>query len=194
MWCGVGSMRFSETEIPGLIEILADPRPDDRGRFVKTFERTEYADAGLPARFAEEFYSFSRTGVVRGMHFQLPPAAQGKTVFCDHGAVFDVVLDLRVGSPSFGRTLAFELTAENGRGLFIPEGLAHGFCTPLGDALVSYRVTEPYSQDLDAGVRWDSAGIQWPISNPTISARDLQLPKLEVFQSPFTYQGAGSDV
>ncbi len=183
-------MRFAETAIPGLIELLAEVRVDARGRFVKTYERAEYAAAGLPVDFAEEFYSFSSSNVLRGLHFQLPPSAQGKTVFCEHGAIFDAVLDLRVGSPSHGRVEVFELTADNGRGLYIPEGLAHGFCVLGAEALVAYRTTTGYSPQHDAGVRWDSAGVVWPLSDPIVSERDAGLPALSEFANPFVFDGA----
>lgn len=185
-------MRFLPTAIPGLVDILAEPRPDDRGRLVKTFVRAEYEAAGLPVDFAEGFYSYSREGVLRALHFQLPPSTQAKTVFCDHGAIFDAVLDLRVGSPWFGRALTFELSAENGRGLYIPEGLAHGFCVIGHEALVSYRTTTGYAPQSDAGIKWDSAGIDWPVSKPLVSPKDASLPRLEELSSPFVY-AAGSD-
>ncbi|MGB4593273.1 MAG: dTDP-4-dehydrorhamnose 3,5-epimerase [Coriobacteriia bacterium] len=182
-------MRFVETTIPGLVELVAQPLPDNRGRFVKTFVRGEFSAAGLPGDFVEEFYSYSIAGVLRGLHFQLPPQAQAKTVFCEHGAIFDVVLDLRVGSPAYGTALTFELTGKNGRGLFIPEGLAHGFRV-LGDgALVAYRTTTAYSPKYDAGVRWDSAGIAWPSGPSVISERDATLPAFSEFANPFVFDG-----
>lgn len=182
-------MRFLKTEIPGLIEVHAEPRLDGRGRFVKTFVRGEFATMGLPTEFAEEFNSFSVNGVLRGMHFQLPPESQGKTVSCDHGSIIDVVLDIRIGSPTYGKSLVFELSAENGRALYIPEGLAHGFCVVVGDALVTYRTTKGYSPSCDSGVSWRSAGLSWPIENPILSRRDAELPRLKDFDSPFVYRG-----
>lgn len=183
-------MEFVPTAIPGLVEIHARPIPDARGRFVKTFTAEEYAAVGLPSAFAEEFYSFSTRGVLRGLHFQNPPHAQGKTVFCEHGAIFDAVVDLRVGSPTYGVALTFDLTAEDGLGLYVPEGLAHGFCVTAGEGLVAYRTTGGYAPQADAGIRWDSAGIDWPLSSPLISEKDAGLPALDGYTSPFTFEEA----
>lgn len=181
-------MEFVLTAIPGLVEIHTRPIPDARGRFVKTFVAEEYAAAGLPSAFAEEFYSFSTRGVLRGLHFQNPPHAQGKTVFCEHGAIFDAILDLRAGSPAYGVALTFELTAENGLGLYVPPGLAHGFCV-VGDAgLVAYRTTSGYAPQADAGIRWDSAGIDWPLASPLVSEKDAALLALDGFASPFAFE------
>ncbi|PKQ20011.1 MAG: dTDP-4-dehydrorhamnose 3,5-epimerase [Actinobacteria bacterium HGW-Actinobacteria-6] len=186
-------MRFARTEIPGLVEVITEPRLDGRGYFVKTFTRGDYGAAGLPVDFTEEFHSYSRAGVLRGLHFQRPPAAQGKLVFCEQGAIFDAVLDLRVGSPTYGTALSFELSGENGRGLYVPEGLAHGFCVLGDEALVAYKTTTEYSAEHDSGVHWDSAGIEWPVREPIVSGRDTLFAGLSDFSSPFTYNEAGND-
>lgn len=184
-------MQFSQTSIPGLVLLAAEPRRDERGYLTKDFARDEYAAVGLPVEFAEELHTLSRAGVLRGLHLQLPPSAQAKIIFCEHGAIFEAVVDLRVGSRTFAQFETFELNAENARGLFIPIGLAHGFCVQSGEALVAYRLTTGLDAACDAGIRWDSVGIPWPVGQPLISARDAALPRLEHFASPFAFNEAG---
>jgi dTDP-4-dehydrorhamnose 3,5-epimerase len=177
--------------MPGLVELHPHTSRDKRGHSVRTLERQTYIDLGLPVVFAEEMHTFSRREVLRGMHFQAPPVAQGKVVFCQHGTIFDVVLDLRRGSPTYGRTATFELDGERGNGLYVPEGLAHGFCVPGDGAVVSYRMTTGYSPENEGGVRWDSIGVAWPVADPVLSQRDGALPPLDAFDSPFVYEEAG---
>lgn len=180
-------MRFAPTEIPGLIDLFAEPRVDERGYLVKTFVAAEYAAAGLPTRFAEELHTFSRRGVVRGMHFQTPPSGQEKIVFCEQGVILDVVVDLRRGSPTFGAVVSRELTAEGGNGLFVPVGLAHGYAVLSDSAVVSYRLTSGYAPEHDAGILWSSVSFDWPIADPLVSERDGAFPALADYLSPFEY-------
>ena len=181
------TLKVVATEIPGLFELWADPRPDARGCLVKTFDRTAYADAGLATTFEEELYVRSRRGVVRGMHFQTPPAEQEKVVFCEHGSVFDVAVDLRKGSPTFGGAVSRELSAERGNGLYVPAGLAQGYAVTSEEAVVSYRLTSGYAPENEGGLLWSSVGVVWPVDAPTVSERDLALPALDGFRSPFDY-------
>ena len=146
-------MRVTPTAIPGLLDLSADVRTDPRGYLAKTFEAEAFEHAGLATRFAEELHTYSRRGVVRGMHFQTPPSAQVKVVYCEYGAVFDVVVDLRRGSPTFGVALTRELSASAGNGLYVPEGLAHGFAVLGQEAVVSYRITTGYAPEHDAVCR-----------------------------------------
>lgn len=183
----MSGVRFSQTSIPGLTLLSPEPRRDERGYLTKDFVREVYAAAGLPTEFAEELHTLSHAGVLRGLHFQLPSSPQSKVLFCHYGAIFEAVVDLRVGSPAFGQFDVFDLSADNARGLFIPAGLAHGFCVPEGDALVAYRLTTGLDTAADAGIRWDSVGIPWPVANPVISARDSGLPPLAEFSSPFAF-------
>jgi len=179
-------MIITETNIPGCYEIRPKILTDHRGRFIKTFQENLFRNGGLPDRFAEEFHSESRRGVVRGLHFQLPPMAQAKVVYCVSGEVLDAVVDLRVGSPTFGRFATFTLSDRDGTILYIPEGLAHGFCVLSDSAILMYKVTAGYTPSLDAGILWNSAGIPWPVSDPVLSDRDRAFPRLSEFKSPFT--------
>jgi dTDP-4-dehydrorhamnose 3,5-epimerase len=184
-------MRILATAAPGLARLLADPIRDERGAFVKTFEESVFAAAGLATAFPEEFHTVSGPEVVRGLHFQVPPDAQAKVVFCLGGEILDAVVDLRVGSPSYREAFAFTLTANGGEGLYIPEGFAHGFCALGEGAVVSYRVSAAYAPSNDRGVRWDSAGIDWPVADPVMSERDRSFPALDAFDSPFRFEEAG---
>ena len=135
----------------------------------------------------EEFYSHSRQRVLRGLHFQRPPAESAKLVHCLWGRILDVVVDLRLGSPTYGRHAAFELCGERADMLFVPVGLAHGFYVVSAEALVLYKSTRAYSPQHDAGIHWASAGIAWPDPQPIVSARDGQFPPLAEYQSPFRF-------
>lgn len=177
-------MKKQPTEIADVYLLQTQPFKDERGLFVKTFHQ-EFADELKLSRPAEEFYSISRKGVIRGMHFQVPPAATTKCVFCLHGAILDVVLDLRRHSPSFGQALAFELSAANNQMLYLPEGCAHGFLSLADESIVFYQMSHVYAPNHDLGIRWDSFGFAWPITAPILSARDRALPSFAEFDSPF---------
>lgn len=176
-----------EIEIPGCFEIQPKVIGDHRGHFVKTFHAPSFLDLGLETHFVEEFYSVSKRGVLRGMHFQIPPEDHVKLVYCAGGSVLDVVVDLRRGSPTFGRHTGVTLSAEKGNMLYIPKGLAHGFVCLTESALMMYKVSSVHSPAHDAGIRFDSAGIQWPGADWILSARDQGLPALDEFESPFSY-------
>lgn len=182
-------MQIAPTPIPGCLELLPDIRRDKRGSFVKTFHQDDFRANGLATDFAEEYYSISHNGVLRGLHFQLPPADHVKLVYCVAGAVFDAVLDLRVGSPTYGRHAALELSAEKGNSLYISKGLAHGFYTKSDVAIMIYKVTSTYAPEHDTGVLWSSAGIEWPGDAPILSPRDRRFPKAADFRSPFRFEG-----
>lgn len=182
-------MKVKDTAIPGCFEIIPSVFRDDRGSFTKTFHRGFSAEHGLVTTFAEEFYSWSRRGVLRGLHFQTPPSEQTKVVTCLSGEVLDVVVDLRVGSPTFGRYAMFTLRASEATLLYIPPGLAHGFLAISEEALMYYQVTSVHDPACDVGIRWDSAGIPWPQSEPVVSVRDAALPPMAQFVSPFCFNG-----
>lgn len=156
---------------------------------MKTFHADFFAEQGLATEFREQYYSVSKAGVLRGLHFQTPPADHAKLVFCTAGAVLDVALDLRLGSPAFGRHLALALSAENATQAYIPPGCAHGFCVTQAPATLVYATTTEYVPAFDAGVLWNSAGIDWPIETPTLSERDAGFPSLADFASPFRFEG-----
>lgn len=180
-------MNIIDTHIKGCFEIYPMDLKDHRGRFVKPYHIDSFKEAGLDFEIGEEYYSVSKKDVLRGLHFQVPPRATIKLVTCLSGAIYDVVVDLRVGSPSYLKQFGVELTEEKGNLLFIPEGLAHGFCTRSEEALVLYMCSEVYSPEHDTGLRWDSAGIQWPVGKPVVSDKDNALLPLDQFDSPFKY-------
>ena len=174
--------------------MLIEPRrfSDDRGWFVETWSRKTLAGLGIDADFVQDNHSLSRpVGTVRGLHFQTPPHGQGKLVRCVAGRIMDYAVDVRSGSPTFGKVLGAELSAENGRQLWIPVGYAHGFVTLEPDTEVVYKCTDYYAPANDGGIRWDSAGIDWPLpaSGPVLSDKDRKLPLLSEFDSPFAYDG-----
>jgi dTDP-4-dehydrorhamnose 3,5-epimerase len=161
---------------------------DTRGRFVKVFHQGAFAELGLETNFAEEYYSVSRQGVIRGMHFQTPPMDHVKVVYCTQGAVFDVVVDLRRGSPTYGQAVTFSLCAEDGNFVYIPKGMAHGFCVVSESATLVYKVSTVYAPEQDAGILSSSVNVEWPVHAPVMSNRDLEFPSLSQFESPFFYE------
>jgi len=175
------------SSIDGCCEVQPRVLEDARGRFVKVFHEEAFHALGLETHFVEEYYSVSKRGVVRGMHFQLPPADHAKLVYCVQGDVFDVVLDLRVGSPTYGQTASFRLSAEQGNYVYIPRGMAHGFCVTSTTATLVYKVTSVYTPASDTGIRWDSIGVDWPTDSPLVSDRDAGLASFSDFVSPFVY-------
>jgi dTDP-4-dehydrorhamnose 3,5-epimerase len=175
------------TAIAGFFHLQPRVLEDARGRFVKVFHSPTFAKLGLETHFTEEYYSHSAKGVVRGMHFQTPPAEHVKVVYCVHGEVFDVVLDLRVGSPTYGKTATLTLSADRGNFAYISKGLAHGFCATSDKATLVYKVSSVHSPEHDAGVLWSSIDVDWPVVSPVISARDAGFEPLSSFVSPFSF-------
>jgi len=180
-------MEIRETKIPGCYEVQPRLFKDDRGVFVKTFQSKEFRSLGLCSDWREQYYSTSNQGFLRGLHFQLPPHDHAKLVYCIAGSVEDMVLDLRVGSPTYGKTVMLEMSARKGNMIYLPKGLAHGFCTPNEQATLVYNVSSVYESEADSGIRWDSVGVHWPIQNPLLSNRDQSLPTFDEFKSPFDY-------
>ncbi len=178
-------MELIPTALEGCYQVRPFFAEDVRGTFVKTFHAERFTALGLPTEWREEYYSSSRKGVIRGMHFQTPPHDHEKLVYCMQGRVLDVVVDLRKGSPTYGRHLAVELDASRGHGLMIPKGMAHGFLALTEEVLMAYKVTTVYAPASDAGIRWDSFGLDWGIDQPIVSARDLAHPAFGDFDSPF---------
>ncbi|MBN1788090.1 MAG: dTDP-4-dehydrorhamnose 3,5-epimerase [Sedimentisphaerales bacterium] len=179
---------IKETKIPGCYEIVLKPIKDKRGQFIKTFHELTFKEHNLATDFAEEYYSISARNVLRGMHFQLPPHDHEKIVYCPAGKALDVVLDLRKGSPAFGKYESFELSPEKCNMIYIPRGLAHGFYSQQDNTQMFYKVTTAYVPESDSGVRWDSAKIDWPCKDPVISDKDDKLVKFKDFDSPFTFE------
>ena len=178
-------MEIVATELPGLQVIRPRIFEDARGSFIKTFHAGLFRERGLDFTPQEEFFSTSAKDVVRGMHFQLPPVAHAKLVYCLAGRVLDVVLDLRKYSPAFGRCHARELNATNREILFIPIGFAHGFLALEHGTTMIYQTSTVHSPAHDAGIAWNSFGFDWPVKNPQLSGRDNKFPALHDFQSPF---------
>lgn len=183
-----------KSRIPGCLHVTLDSSSDVRGAFVKTFHQDTFEAHGVPWNVAEEYYSWSREGVLRGLHFQLPPRGYEKWVLCVRGHITDVIVDLRVGSPTYGEHEMFDLDERRPALVYMPEGIAHGFLVHSDGALVLYKVSDVYSAEHDAGIRWDSAGIPWANRRaPILSDRDAGLPPLSEFKSPFRYEERGSD-
>lgn len=177
-------MEFEQTSIEGVVLVHQSCFRDARGSFTKTIHADEFADAGLRHDFREQYCSTSVPGVVRGLHFQLPPADHAKYVYALSGEVLDVAVDVRAGSPTYGSHVRVVLRPGHA-GIYIPHGFAHGFAV-LGDepAVLVYNVTSVHSPEHDSGIRFGSAGIDWPTSEPILSDRDMLLPALADFEPP----------
>lgn len=184
------NLRLVETRIPDCYKLQARRLTDERGSFIKTYHQEWFESLGLRTDWVEQYYSVSQPGVVRGLHFQLPPHEHAKLVYCVAGRVLDIALDLRRGSPAYGEHIRVELSAEQGNLLYLPPGLAHGFSTFDEPAILVYNVTSVYQPESDAGIRWDSAGIDWEYSNPRLSERDQGFATLESFETPFSFAGS----
>jgi len=180
-------MKIHETNIPDCYEINLKVFNDERGRFVKTFHEEMYQKLGLVTHFAESYYSVSQQNVLRGLHFQIPPKDHTKLVHCAEGEILDFVVDLRVGSPTYGKHAIFKLTSEKGNAAYIPSGLAHGFYIVSEIALVMYQVSSVYAPEYERGIRWDSVNLPWENLNPIVSAKDQSWCSLSEFESPFQY-------
>lgn len=187
-------MQIEQTALPGVVVISPRRFGDARGWFSETWNADRMAGAGLDLHFVQDNHSFSATpGTLRGLHYQRPPHAQDKLVRCTRGAIFDVAVDIRKGSPSYGKWVGVELSAENGRQLLIPKGFLHGFVTRTADCEVQYKCTDLYAPDCDGGIRWDdpTIGIDWGLGDmpPVLSDKDAVAPLLAGFDSPFTWEG-----
>ncbi len=172
-------MNVVQTELPGVVMLEPAVHGDERGFFMETWNRRRYEEVGLPAGFVQDNLSYSAKGVLRGLHFQ-HPNAQGKLVFVLRGEVFDVAVDVRLGSPSFGEWVGVTLSAENRRQLYVPEGFAHGFVVTSEVALFAYKCTAYYSPETEHSLLWSdpALGIDWPVEAPGVSAKDGSAPPL----------------
>jgi dTDP-4-dehydrorhamnose 3,5-epimerase len=187
------SLRLLPTSLPGCHEIRFSPHLDPRGSFVKTFHRSTFQTLGLESDFQEIFYTVSQAHVLRGMHFQVPPADHAKLIYCISGCVMDVALDIRRGSPTFGRHWTTDLSPEKENGVYLPRGIAHGFYVREAPAVMVYHHTTEHVAALDSGIHWDSFGASWPCSAPMISTRDAVLPRFTEFDSPFVFAAHHSE-
>ena len=184
----VNPMLVEPTELPD-VKILTPRRfGDARGWFSETWNAARMAEAGLDLPWVQDNHSLSAAkGTLRGLHFQSPPRAQDKLVRCTAGAILDVAVDIRTGSPGYGKWVGVELSAENGRQLFVPKGFLHGFLTLTDAAEVQYKCTDFYSPDHDGAVRWDdpALGIDWGTTAPILSDKDASAPLLAKIGNPF---------
>ena len=183
-------MKLTPQSIPDVLLIEPAKHGDARGFFSEVWKRSALAARGFTADFVQDNHSHSQAvGVLRGLHFQRPPAAQGKLVRVIRGRILDVAVDIREGSPTFGQHVAVELSAENWRQLWVPRGFAHGFLTLEPDTEVIYKVDSEYDAAADAGIAWDdpALGIEWPLppGGPTLSDKDRRAPRLAEIAPPF---------
>ena len=182
---------FEGLEIPDVILVKATAHPDPRGSFMEAYKLSAYAASGIPERFVQDNISHSARDVLRGLHYQLRPKAQGKLISVIRGAIFDVAVDIRRGSPTYGRWVGLRISAEDHMLLYVPVGFAHGFLVLSDQADVAYKVTAEYAPEADRGIVWNDPGlgIDWPIHNPILSPKDAVLPMLSQAENDFVYQG-----
>ena len=180
-------MDFIATGIEGLIVVEPKVFKDSRGYFFESFNKKTFQEAGILSQFVQDNQSFSKKDVLRGLHFQKPPYAQAKLVSVIQGAVLDVAVDLRRKSQTYGKYYSVELTGENKKMMFIPEGFAHGFATLQDDTIFSYKCSNLYHKDSEASILWNdnTLNIDWQIDNPILSEKDIIAPKFNQFDSPF---------
>ncbi|MGJ8615498.1 MAG: dTDP-4-dehydrorhamnose 3,5-epimerase [Sulfitobacter sp.] len=185
---------IEKTALSGVLVITPRRFGDDRGFFSESWNEARMAEHGLNYNFVQDNHSLSaQVGTVRGLHFQSPPHAQDKLVRCGRGALFDVAVDIRKGSPTYGKWVGYELSAENGRQLLVPKGFLHGFVTRLPDTEICYKCTDYYAPECDGAVRFDdpAIGIDWGMGDtaPVLSDKDATAPMLSELNNPFTYEG-----
>ncbi|MDF2557720.1 MAG: dTDP-4-dehydrorhamnose 3,5-epimerase [Bacillales bacterium] len=184
-------MNFIKTNLPGVFVIEPKVFGDHRGWFMETYSKKYFKEVGIDIDFVQDNQSFSATkGTLRGLHFQLNPKCQAKLVRCTRGAIFDVAVDIRRGSPTFGKWFGIELSAENKKQLFIPKGFAHGFMSLTDNVETQYKCDEFYAPDCDGGILWNDPeiGIEWPMGiQPILSKKDENAPLLKDVATNFEY-------
>lgn len=178
------AIRVYPTELEGVLIVEPDVFRDERGFFLETYHHRRYAEQGIDCEFVQDNHSRSARGVLRGLHFQDLSAPMAKLVRCSHGAILDVAVDLRLGSPTFGHHVAVELSDENARQLFVPVGFGHGFLTLSESAEVQYKCSGFYTPAAEGAVRWDDPelAIDWPVDDPLVSAKDRQAITLDEYR------------
>lgn len=186
-------MQIEPTDLPAVVILTPARFGDSRGFFSESWNRARMAAAGFDLDFVQDNHSLSaKAGTIRGLHFQAPPHAQAKLVRCGQGRLYDVAVDIRAGSPTYGKWVGVELSAENGRQLLIPAGFLHGFVTREDGTEVIYKCTDVYAPDCDGGIRWDdpTIGIDWGLNGltPILSDKDAKAPLLADFQTPFSFE------
>ncbi|MBM2294309.1 dTDP-4-dehydrorhamnose 3,5-epimerase [Sulfitobacter pseudonitzschiae] len=185
-------MNFQPTRLPEVILLTPRRFGDARGWFTETWNKRTLAQGGIEADFVQDNHSMSAdVGTLRGLHYQAPPHAQDKLVRCTRGAIWDVAVDVRRGSPRYGQWVGVDLTAEGGEQLFVPKGFLHGFVTRTPDCEVQYKCTDYYAPESDGSVAWDSLGIDWGLNGaPVLSDKDRAAPAFGDWTSPFVMEGA----
>jgi dTDP-4-dehydrorhamnose 3,5-epimerase len=186
-------MQIEPTALPDVLILTPARFGDARGWFSETFNAGRMAAAGLTMEWVQDNHSMSaRVGTLRGLHYQRPPHAQDKLVRCTRGAIFDVAVDVRKGSPMYGRWVGVELTPDNGQQLLVPKGFLHGFVTRAPDSEVQYKCSDVYAPDCDGGIAWNDPdiGIDWGVADPVLSDKDARALGLQGFDSPFVWSGA----
>lgn len=181
-------MEIKPLRLPGTYEVLLEPKHDERGHFMRAYDEALFREHGLTTSWAQENQSLStKKGIIRGLHFQRPPHAEVKLVRVVRGAIFDVFVDLRKASKTYGQWDSITLSDDNHKMVYIPKGFAHGYCTLAEGTIVLYKVDAPYAPEFEGGIRWDdkTLDIKWPINEPYLSARDRELPSFDKFASPF---------
>ncbi|MGC7846711.1 dTDP-4-dehydrorhamnose 3,5-epimerase [Desulforudis sp. 1088] len=183
------SFTFTCLEIPDMLLVEPKVFSDSRGFFVETYTYKDFAGCGITNQFVQDNHSLSQGPVLRGLHYQKEPMAQAKLVRCIRGAIFDVAVDIRRGSPTYGKWVGVELSAENKRQLYIPRGFAHGFCVLTDIAEVLYKVDNYYSPEHDRGIIYNDSdiGITWPVTVPILSPKDARHPRLKDADNNFVY-------
>ncbi|WJV21044.1 dTDP-4-dehydrorhamnose 3,5-epimerase [Rossellomorea marisflavi] len=185
-------MKLTNTNLEGVVVLEPNVFGDHRGWFMETYNEEDLLKSGINIKFVQDNHSFSATkGTLRGLHYQLDPKAQTKLVRCTRGEIYDVAVDIRKGSPTYGQWFGTELTAENKRQLLIPKGFAHGFMTLTENVEVQYKVDELYAPECDRGITWNDPEIriEWPIDiKPVLSAKDEEAPVLKNAENNFTYK------
>jgi dTDP-4-dehydrorhamnose 3,5-epimerase len=176
----VNRLELIRLKIPDVILLKRNRHSDKRGFTCGTYDRSEYRSAGIRDEFVQDLLSYSVENVLRGLHYQEPPKVQSKLVVPLHGLIFDVALDIRNGSPTFGEWVGVTLSSEDDAAIYIPKGFAHGFCVLSSEAMILYKLSSPYDADLDRGIAWNDpeVGIRWPVDAPILSERDAHLPSL----------------
>ncbi|MBG6147017.1 dTDP-4-dehydrorhamnose 3,5-epimerase [Labrenzia sp. EL_142] len=183
-------MVVEEMNLSGVFLITPKRFGDERGFFAESWNMRSFAERGIDTEFVQDNHSLSTSeGTVRGLHFQAPPRAQAKLVRCGRGRIFDVAVDIRRGSPTYGKWYGVELSFENGKQVFIPEGFLHGFMTLEPGSEIIYKCSDYYAPECDGAVRWDSCGIDWPLvsHDPVLSGKDAAAPVFSEFDTPFQY-------
>ncbi len=183
--------QFEKLGIVDVLLVTAKAFGDHRGLFMETYKRSEFEASGVPEMFVQDNYSHSIRGVLRGLHYQKHPKAQGKLVGVVRGEIFDVAVDIRQGSPTYGQWVGVMLSAKDHRMLYVPVGFAHGFCVLSEETDVVYKATAEYAPELDRGILWSdpALGIRWPIAQPIFSSKDASLPVLRDADNNFVYEG-----